>query len=226
MLLPLWRRIRPFVNGTWRMRPVPGQQVVAVGPSPVGITSERPIRPINRDEFDAMARVFPYYKDRWGYTAVACGEVGALIDRHGLRTALELGPHLRSVVVGADVIDRKTPAGIEVEGRVIVHDARRFPWPIEDAHYDLFVALQVFEHLQERQAAAFREVRRIARHAVISLPIDWEMDDPNDCHHRISNERALGWFAPVVPSRIVENRTEGRKRVVYVFENLQRPAAE
>ena len=29
-----------------------------------------------------------------------------------------------------------------------------------------------------RQPEAFREVRRIARHAIMSLPIDWDMDDP------------------------------------------------
>jgi hypothetical protein len=43
---------------------------------------------------------------------------------------------------------------------------------VADNAYDLFVALQVFEHLGTSQREAFREVRRVARHAIISLPID------------------------------------------------------
>ena len=74
------------------------------------------------------------------------------------------------------------------------------PWPVDDKAYDLFMALQVFEHLTDRQREAFLEVRRIARHAIISLPIDWVMDDPRNCHHQISNERVLSWFAPIVPT--------------------------
>ena len=79
---------------------------------------------------------------------------------------------------------------------------------------------QVFEHLGDRQAEAFLEVCRVARHAIISLPIDWEMDDPTNIHHQISNEKALSWFAPVVPTRVELGNPGPRKRLVYVFENL------
>jgi hypothetical protein len=80
--------------------------------------------------------------------------------------------------------------------------------------------MQVFEHLGTRQNEAFLEVCRIARHAIISLPIDWQMLDPTNCHHQISHEKALSWFRPVVPTRIHRGNPGPRKRLIYVFENL------
>ena len=221
ILLPIWRRVGPFIEPS-RRRPANGPKapVHAVGPRPSGLTPERPIRPIAKREFDAMARAVPYYRGRWGYLSLACSEAGRLIDTYRLTSALELGAHLRSIVVGADVMDRRIPAELESEGKVVVHDATSVPWPIEDKGYDLFVALQVFEHLGTGQRAAFAEVRRVARHAVLSLPIDWVMDDPTNCHHQISHERALSWFQPTVPTRVVTDASGRRKRVIYVFENL------
>lgn len=224
VLLPLWRRVRPFVErDAGRPRTGSPARVVGVGPNPAGITPDHPIRVIRKPEFDAVAQGLRYYRDRWGYVSVACNAAAGLIERHDLRSALELGPHLRSIVVGADVMDLRTPTGIEAEGRIIVHDATVAPWPIADRQYDLFVALQVFEHLKDRQPVAFSEVRRVARNAIISLPIDWVMDDPKDCHHRISNERALVWFDPIVPTRSIVHHTGWRKRVIYVFEDLAPP---
>jgi hypothetical protein len=223
LLLPVWRRVRPFVERDARTSRGTPAGVVGVGPSPAGISAEHPIRVIRKSEFDAIAQGLRYYRDRWGYVSVACTEAAGLIERRDLRSALELGPHLRSIVVGADVMDRRTPTGLEAEGRILVHDATVAPWPVDDKQYDLFVALQVFEHLRDRQNVAFTEVRRVARNAIISLPIDWVMDDPNDCHHRISNERALEWFHPIAPTRSVVHHTGRRKRIVYVFEDLASP---
>jgi hypothetical protein len=181
-----------------------------------------PIRPLGEREFREIVQRFPYYKGRRTYMAVAGALAGDLIDTYRARTALELGAHLRPVIVGADVmdLDERSRATLEGAGRVIVHDATRTPWPVADKQYDLFVGLQVFEHLGTRQNAAFLEVCRIARHAIISLPIGWVMPDPTNCHHRISPEKALSWFAPVVPTRIELGNGGPKKRLIYVFENL------
>lgn len=224
VLLPIWQRVSPLTELTHR-RPSIGAaaRAVAVGRRKAHVTRQRPIRPIVKREFDALDRAFPYYRGRWGYISLACQQARELIDIYGLRSALELGPHIRSVIVGADVMDRHPPPELVAEGRVIVHDAGKMPWPIGDKRYDLFVALQVFEHLKGEQVAAFAEVRRVARHAIISLPIDWVMDDPTNCHHQISHERALEWFHPAVPTRVAQDTTGGRKRLIYVFENLEAP---
>ncbi len=220
VLLPIRRRIRPFVE---RSRPRPPQPIPTgpiVAPA-AGPTTGRPIRSLRKPEFDRLAARYPYYRARWEYMSVACAAADELIERYRLRTALELGPHLRSVIVGADVMDLRVQPDLEAEGRTILHDATDTPWPIGDKQYELFVGLQVFEHLRDRQHPAFLEVCRVAQHAVISLPIDWEMGDPTNCHHRISHERALSWFAPVVPTRVEVGNPGPKKRLVYVFENLQ-----
>jgi hypothetical protein len=221
VLLPIWRRIRPFVE---RQGPSSQQDIDWLRSdrrwSTLPSLRRWPIRPLAKREFDALAGQFPYYRARGGYMSVACAAAGNLIERHGLTSALELGPHLRSVIVGADVMDLRAQPALQAEGRVIVHDATITPWPIGNHEYDLFVGLQVFEHLKDAQNEAFLEVCRVARHAIISLPIDWEMSDPRNCHHRISHERALSWFHPIMPTRVELGNPGPRKRLVYVFENL------
>jgi methyltransferase family protein len=185
--------------------------------------SGRPIRPIGRAEFDAMVDEFPYYSNRWGYMSAALVQAGRLIRDRDLTSALELGAPVRPIVVGAHVMDNTMRPVYDTSVPATTHDATVVPWPFADKAFDLFIALQVFEHLKDRQPEAFREVRRIARHAILSLPIDWVMDDPRNCHHMIPEERVLSWFAPVVPTRVIENMTGRRKRLIYVFEDLPAP---
>lgn len=179
------------------------------------------LRALRRHEIVALAADVPsYYKARVGYLSAAARAADDLIERRHLTTALELGPNLQPLIVDADVMDRMRRDGLRARGRVMIHDATQQPWPVGDRAYDLFVALQVFEHLGTAQAAAFREVRRVARNAILSLPIDWVMADPRNCHHLLSEERVLSWFAPVVPTRSVVCDPGRRKRVIYVFEDL------
>ena len=175
---------------------------------------------MTRAEFDMVAAGDAYYGGRRRYFGAAAWVAGDLIERFGLATALELGPNVRPLISGADVMDRVARPGLEATGRTILHDATSIPWPIADRQYDLFVALQVFEHLGEAQGAAFAEVRRVARHAMISLPIDWEMDDPRNPHHGITHERVLSWFAPIEPTRVIVGNPGYRQRLIYAFENL------
>lgn len=184
------------------------------------------LRALRRHEIVALAASVPYYRPRRGYLGAAAAIADDLIARHGLTTALELGPNVQPLVVAADVMDIAKRAGLRAAGRVIVHDATRAPWPVPDRAYDLFVALQVFEHLGTGQPAAFREVRRVARDAMLSLPIGWVMDDPRNCHHQLTEERVLGWFAPVVPTRRVVCDPGRRTRVIYVFEDLPPPTPD
>jgi hypothetical protein len=219
-LLPAWRLARSLVRhgprAAWRAWASERRRARFTDPS-------LPIHPISRRQFDEVAARFPYYRRRWRYTSVAGDIAGELILRDDLRTALEVGPHVLPLIVGADVMDLRDNPDLVPGHQVIVHDATKAPWPMADRQYDLFVALQVFEHLGGGQRAAFREVRRVARHAVISLPIDWVMRDPTNCHHMISHERALSWFAPVAPTRVVLGNGGRGKRLIYVFEDMPPP---
>jgi hypothetical protein len=180
----------------------------------------RPVRPILRSEFAEMAAADPYYKGRWRYTSVALAEAAKLIVRDDITAALEVGAPVKPALTGAHVMDFRLREELDPSVDITVHDATVVPWPFEDKQFGLFIALQVFEHLGTRQPEAFREVRRVARHAIISLPIDWDMGDPKNIHHMIPEERVLSWFAPVMPTRIVEGNPGPKKRVVYVFEDL------
>ena len=104
---------------------------------------------------------------------------------------------------------------------MLLHDATATPWPIPGERYDLFVALQVFEHLGTSRRAAFTEVRRVARHAIVSLPIEWDMDERAETRTTASaHERVLSWFAPTEPTRVIVGNPGYRQRLIYTFENL------
>jgi hypothetical protein len=229
VLLPIWRRLEPIVSED-APRSIPTLAGRAADGASDAVGRIRrvpppPIRPLRNHELVQLGLNEPYYRPRRVYLAAAGATARELIDRRDLRTALELGPHLRPLIVGADVMDVVANDALRAEGQRIVHDATAVPWPFGDKAYDLFVALQVFEHLGAAQPEAFLEVRRIARHAILSLPIDWEMADPGNCHHRLTNERVLGWFAPVRPTRVVVGNPGHRKRLLYVFEDLPAPEA-
>jgi len=224
VLRPIWHRVQPILAGEtprslpvvierWRARRRDSLRRMRSIPDP-------PIRPLRNYELIDLGVAEPYYRPRRGYMNAAGLVASDLIERKELRTALELGPHLRSLIVGADVMDVVRNERLRAEGRQVVHYATKAPWPFPDKAYDLFVALQVFEHLGTRQPEAFLEVRRVARNAILSLPIDWVMADPRNCHHLVTEERVLGWFAPVVPTRVVVGNPGHRKRLIYVFEDL------
>ncbi len=214
LLWPVWRRLTFWIDDEPR-RGARAESAIARSRS-----NGSPIRPMTRPEFDSMVEAFPYYAGRWVYLRIALAEATRLIVDRRLRTTLELGAPVRPVIVGADVMDVVARPELDATVPVTVHDATVIPWPVADKAYDLFMALQVFEHLGDRQPEAFREVRRIARHAIISLPIDWEMDDPGNCHHRIPEARVLSWFAPIAPTRVIEGSGGTRRRLIYVFEDL------
>lgn len=227
LLRPVWHALQPVVSRDqpWSI-PTVARRLRDAGHDTLRRIAGHPrppIRPLKNHEIVALGAAEPYYRPRRVYLSAAGDVARDLIERRGLRSALELGPHLRPLIVGADVMDVVDRSALQAEGRRVIHDATVAPWPFADKSYDLFVALQVFEHLGDRQPEAFREVRRIARNAVVSLPIDWVMADPANCHHRLSNERALSWFAPVVPTRIVVGNGGHRKRLLYVFEDLPSP---
>lgn len=65
--------------------------------------------------------------------------------------------------------------------------------------FDCFVALQVWEHL-DNQAAAFSEVMRISKSAILSFPYKWTKGD--DRHKGIDGKKIEKWTCGVVPESI------------------------
>jgi hypothetical protein len=225
VLSPIWRRMLA-VGRARQQRATRAERRAAEASDAARRASgepDPPIRALRPYEIAELGAAIPYYRARTGYLGITAGIARTLIERDGLTTALELGPNRQPLILGADVMDIRLQPDLNTTGRQISADATAVPWPVPDKAYDLFVALQVFEHLGTRQADAFREVRRVARNAILSLPIDWDMADPRNCHHQLRHDKVLAWFAPVVPTRVVEGNGGRRTRLIYVFEGLQAP---
>jgi hypothetical protein len=220
----LWP-LRPILRPIWhRLQPLLGSRSAAIAATPPALRPVKhvpgTIRPLTKAEFELIEANDRYYRGRWPYLSVAGQIATDLIERYDLHTALELGPWARPLIVGADAMDRIERPDLQKEGVLVVQDATVAPWPIADKAYDLFVGLQVFEHLKGKQAIAFAEVARVARHAIISLPIDWVLEDTTNSHHGLTEERARSWFLPIEPTRVVLGNPGPKKRLIFVFEDL------
>ena len=140
---------------------------------------------ITREEYLRGEGRGRYFKGRWAYASKVIGKIRTL---DGVERVLELGPGPggRPIVNGADTMGRTLPCDKNCK---FIHDARIVPWPFPDKSYDLFIALQVFEHLRGRQREAFAEVRRIAHRAILTLPFQWRSEN-----HNIGWKEYRKWF--------------------------------
>lgn len=102
---------------------------------------------------------------------------------------LDLGPYELSVVKNSDTIDKKNRGNT-----TYVFDANKIDkWKqIPDKKYDLFIGMQVFEHLNN-QKEIWAEVQRISNHAIISLPYMWDCYDSCRSHHGINEDVIQKW---------------------------------
>src|SRR4051812_39486596 len=145
---------------------------------------------MTHEQFLGLCRQHPYYKGRWGYYSAAM----QILRRVGSPNVLEGGAAAVPLVPGSQVMQRPGASAC-VRGEhpaTYLWDAGQTPWPIGGKRYDAVVALQVMEHLGDRQAAVFREMRRVARFAVLSFPYRWQT--PNDpVHHDIDDTTIVRW---------------------------------
>lgn len=91
-------------------------------------------------------------------------------------------------------------------------------WPISDQSYDLVIALQVWEHLGDRQVEAFAELPRIARYAILSLPYKCRRRS-NPSHSNIDDAVVRRWTGGLVPLETIQLPLVGRhRRKIYLFD--------
>lgn len=180
------------------------------------------------DDFDTLLHSphAPYYIGRWEYFK----EVISIIENYKFESFLELGPGYMPIVKNSDVIlnplEDQFGKPNEVFGTIYTFDATQKPWPIKDKSYDLFIALQVWEHLDNKQTRAFREVMRIAKAAVLSFPYRWDGGEEKPSHraHRdIDSELINDWTLGVKPTIAVEIPRTGPEfskgpRMIYFWD--------
>ena len=119
-----------------------------------------------------------YLSKRWGYLSKVVNLVKEL-NLKKYSKVLEMGTMGITCVRNADTMDyeednfgqRKETTTKKI---TYVHDARLFPWPVQDKSYDLFIALRVFMHLVPKQKECIREAFRIAKKVIVVVPEIYE----------------------------------------------------
>src|SRR5688500_11902516 len=168
---------------------------------------------MTREQFDRLCKLNPYYRGRWGYYSAAT----EILRREGFgergREVLEIGPAAVPLVAGSQVMQfHKASPHVRTESPTYVWDAAQTPWPIGAGRYDAAVALQVWEHLRDKQREAFAELRRVARFAVLSFPYKWR--GGGDARHAVTDETIAGWtLGHAMKDRVVVPDDESPKGV-------------
>ena len=103
----------------------------------------------------------------------------------------------------------------------IIHDLNTFPFPFKDKQFQLSVALQVWEHLED-QIKSFQELKRISKNIILSFPYKWT-NKQDKKHYNIDENIISNWtlnqpysFRHIVTS---EKGCCG-SRIIYLWENL------
>ena len=167
-----------------------------------------------------------YYEGRWEYFK----EVIEIIRNEDIESVLEIGPAQEPIVKNCDVMIKPEDDiwGRPKEGfsKEYLHDATEKPWPIQDKQYDLVIALQVFEHLDNKQSRTFREVMRVSKMAILSFPYKWDCpkDDKNYPEHHLVDEELIGdWTLNIKPEKIIKIPRSGDRiskgpRIIYFWK--------
>ncbi len=124
------------------------------------------------------------------------------------KSSLELGATVQSLVIDGDRMGKN-----RIEKPDHLWNVFDIPWPIRDKQYDIFIALQVWEHLKGKQVEVFKEVPRTSNWAILSFPYKWQ---GNSSHSKITKKKIKKWTHPYLPfskPRIVRN-----KRIIYLFK--------
>ena len=167
-----------------------------------------------------------YYTGRWDYFKVVID----IVNRLKPQSVLELGPGQHTIVKLCDVMlkpqDDAWGRPLNPTSQVILHNATEKPWPVADKQYDLFIALQVWEHLDNKQSRAFREVMRVSRAAILSFPYLWDVPTESrnyPAHHLVDEELIGDWTLQAPPEQVVKIPRTGPEvskgpRIIYFWQ--------
>jgi hypothetical protein len=81
---------------------------------------------------------------------------------------------------------------------------------IPDKYFDCFVALQVWEHLENHEQA-FNEVMRISKTAILSFPYRWTHSDKQ--HNNIDESVIAKWTCNIPPVHVKKIKN----RIIYLW---------
>jgi len=136
-------------------------------------------------------------------------------------TIIELGAYKINLTNISDNMDLEYDF-IDIDNlnnKIYIQDATKLPWNIPDKYYDVFIALQVFEHFENNnQGNVFNEVARISKNAILSFPYKWE--SKSDMSHYMIDEKIIAkWTNNITPDKIITvNSLKPHRRIVYTYK--------
>jgi hypothetical protein len=155
------------------------------------------------------------FDGRWVYMEPVIKE----LEMMSPESAIELGSYKISLMSFSDNmgLDEKYFDPSNLNNNNYVFDARTTPWPIDDKQYDVFVALQVLEHLSPNQSDVFNEIKRISKKCILTLPYLWNAPGDRN-HHNITDEIINGWINQEKPyKKVILGNNKNRLRVMLCF---------
>lgn len=150
------------------------------------------------------------YKTRWNYMSKVIDELKNI----DINRSLEIGAYKINLINISDNMDLniKNIDPDNINNINYIQDATKLPWNIKDKYYDIVIALQVFEHLNDKQSEIFKEITRISKNIILSFPYKWQ--DKNDIIHYNLDENIFNkWTNNIKPNKkiIIENR------MIYIY---------
>lgn len=151
------------------------------------------------------------YTKRWNYISKVIEELKNI----NIKTSLEIGAYKINLINISDNMDlnMKNIDIDNINNKIYIQDATKLPYDISNKYYDVVIALQVFEHLKDKQSEVFNEIIRISNAAVLSFPYKWS--DINDkTHYNLDDEIFKKWTNNIEPIKkiLVQNR------MIYIFK--------
>lgn len=131
-------------------------------------------------------------KQRWLYLE----KVAEIAKDINPTTAVEVGCFGVPIILDANTIDINSK-----QKPTYILDVSKTPYPFKDKQYDLFIALQVWEHLDGKQIEAFNEVKRISKNAILSFPYKWK--NGHISHIDIDEAKISEWTQELKPDLII-----------------------
>ena len=168
---------------------------------------------LSESEFIKKTKGNPYWKKgkekRWAYMSYVID----ILKEYKPEKILEAGTE--GVPLNSNSLFIVFPGENAFQNSGIPHDLNQIPYPFKDKEFDFFVALQVWEHL-ENQIVSFNEVKRISKNIILSLPYKWHKK-VGDCHNDIDDNVVLKWASDIEPT---SSKQIGNRKV-YIWLKIQ-----
>jgi hypothetical protein len=175
------------------------------------------------NKINQLGNLYNYWKKekdkRWNYINMVLKEVKNINPKN----MIEMGTNAIALSDFSDSINLKS-VNVDtnnINNKNYLFDAKNIPWPINDKEYDLFVAMQVLEHLEPKQKEVFNEIKRISNYCILTLPYLWNC--PNDkLHHDINDVTISKWTGGLTPYKtwISESVSIARNKKPYSFKRI------